>query len=417
MDRTDARELYPLGNLSFSFLSIPLENPFLLAAGPSTDDAQMVRRAFSAGWAGAILKTTSVEGTTVDLAYPLMSSLSHRGRDLFGMGNIDLISRHHVGTVEEHVRILKREFPSKMVGASIMAGRKEDWQTLVERLVRAGTDLIECSFSCPQGSLGEHPGRMLAQSPAATETTARWVKEAAGDTPVSIKITPHVTDILEVARAVRRGGCDAVTASNSLQALMGVDIRTFVPHPRLGDLSTYSGLTGPAIKPVTLRTIAEISRGTAIPVLGTGGASDWRDAVEFMAVGAGAVQYCTAVMHAGFRIIEDLRSGLSHYLEEMGFSSPSAIIGRALPHLAAHEALPRRTVRSRIDEGRCIGCEVCYLACADGGHGAIRRGEGRIPVIDPERCVGCGLCEWVCPEHCIAMQVINGTTEVRRPDP
>ncbi len=286
-----------------------------------------------------------------------------------------------------------------------MAGRKEDWQHLVVRLEEAGADLIECSFSCPQGNIGEDPGKMLAQSVSATETTARWVKEASRRVPVSIKITPHVTDILAVARAVQRSGCAAVTASNSLQALMGVDIRTFVPYPQLGDLSTYSGLTGPAIKPVTLRTIAEISRGTGMPVLGTGGASTWSDAVEFLAVGAGVVQFCTAVMHHGFGIIDDLRSGMSHYLAEMDFPSPAAIIGRALPHIVSHDALPRRAIRSSIDDRTCIGCELCYVACRDGGHRAIDRSPGRIPRVDTERCVGCGLCEHVCPEGCITMTV------------
>ncbi len=397
----------PVRDLSYDLMGFHLENPFILAAGPSTDDAGMVRRAFGMGWAGAVLKTTSVVGMRVDLAYPMISSFDHDGKLLFGMGNIDLISAHHVDRVEQTVKALKEEFPEKFVAASIMAGRKEDWQSLVVRLENAGADMIECSFSCPQGNIGEDPGKMLAQSVAATETTARWVKEAARRIPVSIKITPHVTDIVEVAKAVGRSGADALTAANSLQALMGIDIHTFVPDPPLGSRSAYSGLTGPAIKPLTLRTIAEICRNVNIPVLGTGGASSWRDAVEFMSVGARCVQFCTLVMHYGFRVIEDLRSGMSQYLDEMGFSSPREIVGKALPHIAVHDDLPRMRVRSVIDESRCIGCEVCYVACRDGGHGAIDRRETRIPLVNPERCVGCGLCPLVCPERCISLSEIS----------
>jgi dihydropyrimidine dehydrogenase (NAD+) subunit PreA len=399
-------EIYPARDLSYDFLGIHFENPFILAAAPSTDDLDMVRRAFEMGWAGAILKTTSIEGTRVDLCYPMMSTFNHEGKKLFGMGNIDLISEHHIDKVEYNVRTLKKEFPEKMVAASIMAGRKEDWQALVQRLERAGADLIECSFSCPQGNIGEDPGKMLAQSLSATELTARWVKEATSKTPVSIKITPHVTDIVEVARAVKRSGCDALTASNSIQALMGIDIHSFAPHPSLGGKSTYSGMTGPAIKPITLRTIAEIARNVDIPILGTGGATTWSDAVEFMAVGAGVVEFCTVVMHHGFSVIDDLRNGMSHYLDEMKFSSPSEIVGKALPNIVMHDDLPRQIIRSHINENLCIGCDVCYVACHDGGHMAIDQRPNRIPHVDLDRCVGCGLCQFVCPvDGCIEMHV------------
>ena len=399
-------EIYPARDLSYEFLGLHFENPFILAAAPSTDDLDMVRRAFQMGWAGAILKTTSIEGTRVDLCYPMMSTFDHEGKRLFGMGNIDLISEHHIDKIEYNVRTLKKEFPEKMVAASIMAGRKEDWQSLVARLEKAGADLIECSFSCPQGNIGEDPGKMLAQSLSATELTARWVKEATSKIPVSIKITPHVTDIVEVARAVKRSGCDALTASNSIQALMGIDIRSFAPNPSLGGKSTYSGMTGPAIKPITLRTIAEIARNVDIPILGTGGASTWSDAVEFMAVGAGVVEFCTVVMHHGFRVIDDLRSGMSHYIDEMKFSSPAEIIGKALPNIVMHDDLPRQTIRSHINEKLCIGCDACYVACRDGGHMAIDQRLNRIPHVDWDRCVGCGLCQFVCPvDECIEMQV------------
>jgi dihydropyrimidine dehydrogenase (NAD+) subunit PreA len=392
-------------DLGVNFCGVSFQNPFILSAAPPTDDLDMVRRGFEAGWAGAVLKTTSVEGNPVDLAYPMMSGLDYESRRIVGLGNIDLISEHHIDVIEERVGALKAEFPDKIVIASMMGASKENWQGLVRRLEAAGVDIIECSFSCPQGSMGEQPGAMLAQSIDATEKVARWVKEAAERVPVVIKITPQVTDIVAVARAVKRSGADAICASNTIPSLMGIDIRTFVPIPDVAGKSTYSGLSGPAIKPITLRTIAEIKKSVDIPITGTGGPTTWKDAVEFMLVGASTVQFCTAVMHYGYDIIQDLTDGLAFYMEDMGFERAEEIVGKSLPHIVTHDELSRaKKVISKIDEDLCVKCDLCYIACQDGGHQAILLEEsGRIPKTDEEKCVGCGLCPLVCPADAITM--------------
>jgi dihydropyrimidine dehydrogenase (NAD+) subunit PreA len=329
----------------------------------------------------------------------MMSAMDLPGDRVAAMGNIDLISAHHIDVIEKRVRILKDEFPNKVIIASIMGSEKEEWQTLVTRLEAAGVDMIECSFSCPQGSMGEQPGAMLAQNVAATRKVTAWVKEAATRVPVVIKITPQVTDIVAVARAVKEGGADGICASNSIPGLTGVDIYSFVPSPNVGGFSTYSGITGPAIKPMTLRTIAEIKRHVDIEITGTGGPVTWRDAVEFMAVGASNVQFATAVMLYGYGIIDDLKAGMSRYLSDMGFQSPMEIVGKALPRIVDHDDLPRMyDLRSRVDSGLCIGCGDCITACRDGGHMAIQwAAQGRLPAISDDYCVGCHLCVDVCP--------------------
>ena len=230
----------PKADLAVTFCGVKFRNPFVLAAAPPTDDLAMLRDAFRAGWAGAVLKTTSMEGTTVSLAYPMMSSLDVDGRRVVGLGNIDLISEHHVDVVEERVEILKREFPDRVVIASIMGATKHDWQSLVHRLEAAGADMIECSFSCPQGTLGRRAGGMLGQDVEASKKVAGWVKEAARRIPVVIKLTPMVADIVEVAQAVRDAGADGICASNTIPALMGIDLGTFIPYPQVGGKSTYS---------------------------------------------------------------------------------------------------------------------------------------------------------------------------------
>ena len=397
--------MYSEHDLSYDFLGIHLENPFILSAAPPTDELDMAVDGLNAGWAGVVLKTTSVEENPVNLKYPMMSSFGTAAHKVWGLGNIDLISRYHIEEICTRVSTLKRLFPGKMIAASIMGSRKEDWQSLVWQLRKAGVDLIECSFSCPQGSMGEAPGRMLAQSVEATEKVAGWVKEAAEDTPVLIKITPQVTDIVEVARALQRAGVDGVTASNSVPALIGVDVETMEPRPSVWGDGAYSGMTGMAIKPLTLRTIAEIARNVEITISGNGGAYSWSDAVELMAVGASNVQFCTLPMHYGFGVIRDLTSGMADYLERMGFASPRDIVGRALSHIKAQEDLSAPVTHSDIDLDKCVGCGSCFRACRDGGHRAIVWDSvKRQPSVDMERCPGCAQCMQVCPVNAIRMK-------------
>jgi dihydropyrimidine dehydrogenase (NAD+) subunit PreA len=392
-------------DLSIDFCGVHFVNPFLLSAAPPTDDLDMVRAAFEAGWAGAVLKTTSVETERVDLVYPMMSAVHYDGHRIMGLGNIDLISEHHIDVVEKRAATLKREYPDRVVAVSMMGSKKEEWQELVRRLEAAGVDIIECSFSCPQGSMGEEPGAMLAQSLEATERVAGWVKQAAQRCPVVIKITPQVANIVKVAQAVKRGGADAICAANTIPSLMGVNVDTFVPYPDVQGRSTYSGMSGPATKPITLRTLAEISRHVDLPITATGGPVSWHDAVEMMLVGATTVQFCTAVMHYGVDIIDDLRDGLAFYLEDKGFAKPADIIGLALPKIVNHGELSRdvKVISSLIEE-RCVRCDLCYIACRDGGHQAIKlRKTDRLPEIDPEKCPGCRLCVTVCPADALTM--------------
>jgi len=397
--------MYKKMDLSIDFLGIHLDSPFILSAAPPTDELDIAYNGLKAGWAGVILKTTSIEGNPVPLKYPMMSSFGSHNDKIMGLGNIDLISAYHIDEIEKRLKELKSAFPAKMIAASIMGAKKEDWQALVWRLRKAGADLIECSFSCPQGSMGEASGRMLAQSVEATEKVTRWVKEAAEDTPVLIKITPQVTDIVEVAKAVKKGGADGITASNTIPSLLGIDVKTFEPYPTLFGKGAYSGLSGPAIKPITLRTIAEIAKNVDITVSGNGGAFNWKDAVEFMAVGASNVQFCTLPMRYGFRTINDLKSGLAHYLSDMGFNSPMDIVGKALSNIQSQEELLSPETRAEITEDKCIGCGLCYIACSADGHLAIEwDSEKRLPHIDEEKCVGCAMCMQVCPVNAIRMK-------------
>ncbi len=396
--------------LKTTLCGVEFENPFVLAAAPSTDEMDILRRGFERGWSGAVLKTTSVVGTTVNLKYPMISTLKDtRGRPVT-TGNIDLISKYHVDEVAKRVETLKREFPKKRVIPSIMGASKEEWQSLVKILIQAGADMLECSYSCPQGTLGsKRPGAMLGQEPNLVKEVTGWVRQAAGDFPFLVKITPMVADIVEIAHAALEGGASGITASNTYPSLMGIDLDSFTPIPDVGGMSTYSGLSGSAIKPISLRLIAEIVRHTKAEVSGVGGIMNWHDGAEFLAVGARNLQICTAVMIHGFRIIDKLRSGLSRFLEQKEMSSVQEIIGKAIPRIVSHDELPSQTnVKAYINQKLCIRCNKCYISCHDGGHMAITRSPSGKVNVEEEKCVGCGLCRCVCPvTDCISMRTVK----------
>ncbi|MGE5588987.1 MAG: NAD-dependent dihydropyrimidine dehydrogenase subunit PreA [Clostridia bacterium] len=395
-----------MADLSIEFCGVKFPNPFTLAAAPPTDNAEMVARAFEAGWGGAILKTTSVETEVVELVYPMMAGLDYEDKKLMGLENIDLISERHIDEVEKDVKALKKEYPDRVVGASIMGAKKEDWQELVRRLEAAGADLIECSFSCPHGMPERGMGSTIGQDPELTERTARWVKEAAKRVPVIIKLTPQIADITAAARAVKRSGADGVCAINTLKSLIGIDLDTFVPYPNVGGYSTFGGYSGPAIKPVALRCVAEIAKAVDIPIAAVGGISTWSDAVEFLLAGATNIQLCTAVMRHGFRIIEDLIDGLDVYLEEKGMSSVRELVGKSLPYIVEHSRLSRKyKVVATINHETCVKDDLCYIACRDGGHQAIELDSNRLPRVDEKKCKGCGMCATVCPAYeCIRLE-------------
>jgi dihydropyrimidine dehydrogenase (NAD+) subunit PreA len=388
-------------NLAVDFCGVHFANPFVLASSPCTDTAEMVARGFEAGWAGAVLKTTATPDEEVSIAYPIMSSLNRDGR-MLGLHNIDLISERHIGVMTGYVRQLKRAYPERAVIGSIVGRNKAEWQMLAREMAAAGADLIECSLSCPQGSMleGEESplGSMVSQDPRLTQKVAGWIKEAVPRTPAYIKLTSGVTDLGAIVCAVQASGADGVCLIDSLEGIVGVDLETLEPLPSVQGYTSRGGYSGRAIKPVALRCVADAAQAASLPIAGVGGIYDWRDAAEFLLLGASIVQVCTAVMELGFGIVEELSDGLSRWLAGKGFSGVGQVVGRSLPRLVEHAALPHGiAVRARIDLARCIGCGRCYVSCRDGGHQAIAWNAGRQPGVDEEKCVGCGLCPQVCP--------------------
>ena len=388
--------------LKCDLCGVPLENPYLLSSSVVASTYDMCARAFEAGWAGASFKTIS----TLDIheASPRFSALKGVNGSIAGFKNIEQLSDHSVAENMEIFRRLKQKYPSKFILASIMGQDEAEWESLAKLCEENGADAVELNFSCPnmqESGLGSDIG----QVPELVERFTRAAKRSTS-IPVLAKLTPNVAAMSPAAEAALRGGADGISAINTIKSIVEVSPYTYVSAPAVKGKSAVGGYSGKAVKPIALRFIAEIGQNPALKdmhISGMGGIETWRDALEFILMGAGSIQITTAVMQYGYRIIDDLKAGLNYYLAQMGIKSVKDIIGAGLDTVSdTTDVLDRNTVLfPAFDLSRCNGCGRCVISCNDGGHQAIRF-DDRKPKLDGSKCVGCHLCRLVCPEDAIA---------------
>lgn len=388
--------------LSVEFAGLTFKNPFILSSAPPTMDARHIIRAAKLGWGGAVMKTVTEE-PTVDPRTRL-GVLRKNGKAI-GMNNIELLSRKPLTTwTEDWIPKIKQEAPEDFIFiASIMSGiEPEGWTALAETMSRTGADAIEINVSCPHGSPEKHMGAFIGQDPTLVEQVTRAAKKGT-DLPLLVKLTPNVTDIVPIANAAVKGGADAISAINTVESLIGIDIETATPLPiaygmdNTEQMSTYGGFCGPAVKPLGLRFVSQIAKAHPnIPLSGIGGIENWSSAIEYLMVGARTLQVCTAVMWHGFSIIKDMTSGLTEFMERKDYESLDSMIGKALPKITSWTALTKLPpVVARIIAEKCTGCKECVIACADGGFVAIQMSDKKA-VVNNDKCDGCGLCAIVC---------------------
>lgn len=383
--------------LSCKFLGMDFENPFMLASAPPTRTGEMIARAFQAGWGGAVIKTANLDPKPDK--QPRFAPVKHHG-EMIGMQNIEMCSTRPPEIWQQECAELKRNWPNKILWASIIAGMdRKAWQRLAEMMQEAGFDALELNISCPHGVPDYGMGSFIGQSPELSAQVTAWVKQVA-KIPVIVKLTPNVTDIAAVAHAVKEAGADGLAAINTLAGLSGVDTTTMRPRPTVDGDSTFGGHSGPCVKPVALRAIAAISQKTGLPVSGIGGIANGHDAAEFSLLGAGTFQVCTAVMWHGYKIIDNLRKELCEVLDVHNLNNCSELRGQALNHIKLYEELSQSARFIPQINPDCHGCKRCVTACQDGAFQAIKIKDGKAEV-DLQKCGGCGLCAIVCPSGMI----------------
>ncbi len=409
-----------MADLSCEFIGIRSPNPFWLASAPPTDKAYNVVRAFEAGWGGVVWKTLGEDPPIVNVSGPRYGALLGRDRELIGLNNIELISDRPLSINLEEIKAVKKDWPDRAIIVSVMVPCEEEpWERILPQIEATGADGVELNLGCPHGMSERNMGAAVGQVPEYVEMVTRFAK-AHTRLPVIIKLTPNITDIVYPAEAAQRGGADAVSLINTISSLMGVDLDTMCPSPTIDGQASHGGYCGPAVKPIALNMVADIARRketAGLPISGIGGITTWRDAAEFMALGAGNVQVCTAAMVYGFRIVEDMIDGLGNWMDEKGYDRVEEFVGAAVPGVVDWGKLNLNYVeKAYIDQDLCIKCGRCYIACEDTSHQAISVGDNgeRVYKIKDEECVGCNLCTNVCPvENCITMRRLESGTDPR----
>jgi len=389
-----------MADLTTDFLGIRTPNPFWLASAPPTDKEYNVRRAFEAGWGryGAIWGAD---------------------RRLLGLNNIELITDRPLEDNLVEIKRLKEEYPDRAIIVSLMVPCEEQaWKDVLGRVDETGADGIELNFGCPHGMAERGMGSAVGQVPEYIEMVTRWCKENYNK-PVIVKLTPNITDIRFAARAAKAGGADAVSLINTINSITSVNLDTMSPEPSIDGKGTHGGYCGPAVKPIAMHMVAEIARDSetsGFPISAIGGVTTWRDAAEFMVTGAGNVQVCTAAMTYGFKIVDEMISGMSDWMDSKGYKNTSEFMGQAVPNVTDWQYLNLNYVaKAKIDQDSCIKCGRCFAACEDTSHQAIWMKEGRVFEVNDAECVACNLCVNVCPvEGCITMEpMAAGETDPR----
>ncbi|MEM8850698.1 MAG: NAD-dependent dihydropyrimidine dehydrogenase subunit PreA [Pseudomonadota bacterium] len=409
-----------MADLTSTFVGIKSPNPFWLASAPPTDKEYNVRRAFEAGWGGVVWKTLGSEGPpVVNVNGPRYGAIYGADRRLLGLNNIELITDRPLETNLREIKAVKRDYPGRAMVVSIMVPCEEAaWRAILPRVEETGADGIELNFGCPHGMSERGMGSAVGQVPEYIEMVTRWCKQYSR-MPVIVKLTPNITDIRKPAAAAKRGGADAVSLINTINSITSVDLDTMSPEPSIDGKGSHGGYCGPAVKPIALSMVSEIARDPethGLPISGIGGITTWRDAAEFISLGCGNVQVCTAAMTYGFKIVEEMKAGLSRWMDGKGYASVEDVVGRAVPNVTDWQYLNLNYVaKAKIDQDLCISCGRCYAACDDTSHQAIAMSSDRTFTVIDEECVACNLCVDVCPvEGCIDMVAMApGTVDPR----
>lgn len=336
-------------DLSIDVNGMHFENPFILASGPPGTNARVISKSFKLGWGGCVIKTISLDASKVINTAPRYGKLKSRDKgEVIGFENIELISDRPFDTWIDELKQLKKDFPNKMLIASIMEEyRREAWHEIVEKVQATGVDAFELNLSCPHGLPERKMGMAMGENPDIVTEVVGWVKEVS-KIPVWAKMTPNVGVPATPALAALEGGADGISTINTILSVIGVDLKTLRPMPTVENHTVPGGYSGQAVRPIALRHVMEIAKAKpGVPISGMGGIETGEDAVQFMLLGSSTVQVCTGAMLQGYKMVSKLEEGVSAFMQEHGFAHVSDFVGKALDAFTTHADLVERQAAAK----------------------------------------------------------------------
>lgn len=382
-------------DLRIDFAGVEFENPIVTSSMTFGWSGEALKKAGLAGAGGVVCKSIGSPAETFE--HPRCGRMvlyRHNGVPI-GMQNNEIFSTINVQDWLDKEFKIATEGKAKMIVSIVANPNPNDTADLAKRVADTGlVDMFELNVSCPMPAA--NVGMNIGKNPQLVAEQVRAVKKACPDIPLMPKMTPNISDIAVIAKACEDSGADAIAATNSIQALAGIDVETGKPF-----LPAFGGYSGPAVHPIMLRIVAQIAQAVKLPISGIGGVSNWKHAIEMIMVGASTVQIGTGLMWRGYNVISDIKNGISDFMERKRYKNIKEMVGIALKHIITTEEMAKlpRVIPS-IDEDLCIGCGNCIKVC---GYNAIEMQDNNIVDISIDNCDGCGLCVQICPNDALKL--------------
>lgn len=395
-----------MADLSIEFCGVKFKNPMVAGSSELTLSAENMKHCIDAGAGGLVAKTLTdsvpMREQTGNSKWRFLNE-KHRvtpgriPRNFSFYGRSGLAEEGPADWAKEVKETVAyaQQNGAVVIGSAGGSAGPQAWAELAKVLEDCGCPLIELNFGCPHPSQmqGEKTGMVIGQDPEAAGEAVAAVA-AAVKVPIITKLTPQITDMVAMSRAMREAGASAVTLTNRFLGFV-VDTETAKPF-----IWGHAGIGGPWVKPLTLRWISKTYQTMPdLPITGSNGCYDGMDAVEFMMSGATIVQICSAIMLKGYDYFGQVIGELNQYLDRKGYASVKEIVGLAAKAAMTYEeikAMPGE--RAQIDYDACVNCGICADHCY---YHAIVDRDGRWEI--SEQCRGCGICSCVCPEGAISM--------------